>query len=767
MRKLHERLIAREDLYAAWHSVPHISVLHFFILAGASSFISLSIFQTVIERSDLQMAAVATVSDSSSSLGQLTSEILLLSKQYNAAANTDEQGAAAEKLVEVVIARKNLLLSLAKSNPHSFLLEALPPGVTAQLPGFIWPLLERETDVDGTLTVLHVDAPPGTTDRDETRYELTTDADGGSSYHIRFDGVAPIALTTGTKAKVHGVVLDEELVVSAGAQGGKSGVSVTSQGSTVPSTGAQNTIVMMINFSNSASQPWSASSIDQLVFSGSQSSAAYYRENTFGSLEIGGDVVGWYTLPITNANCDGNYGTVADYADKAATAAGINLSSYDHKVYIYNSNSGCSWGGMGTIGGSPSRAWVFGYYSSPLVTHELGHNVGSAHAQSFACGSSQISSYINCKANEYGDVSDVMGDSYSYYPLSNSPHKVGQKWLSPTANMQTISSGGRYTLTPSEMEDSTLKVLKIIKPDTKDAYYISYRQNLGFDSKLPAAFVGGASVHLWTGSMTVATRLLDMTPGDGSFTNAALSDGRAFTDLVNGITVTQHSHSSSDVVLDVQFAGPQCVAAAPSVWMDPYSRSSWASSNVSYTAYLINNDSSACANSTFTLTPSVPAGWTGSLSSTALPLAPGTSGSVTMNVMVPAGTTDGTYALAVNASDSQNTIHASQGRASLVVYTPAPDTTLPMISITSPKNGARIKPGGNTTISASATDASGIAQITLMADGTILKTCSSASTCSLSWSNKAVASGTHTITATAIDNSSNSNTGSTSITVTK
>ncbi len=76
--------------------------------------------------------------------------------------------------------------------------------------------------------------------------------------------------------------------------------------------------------------------------------------------------------------------------------------------------------------------------------------------------------------------------------------------------------------------------------------------------------------------------------------------------------------------------------------------------------------------------------------------------------------------------------------------------TPPTVIITSPANGATFRGYFNVNIAVSATDANGIASITIAADGVFLKTCTNTTSCSDIWRYRSPP-GTHTITATAID----------------
>jgi len=104
----------------------------------------------------------------------------------------------------------------------------------------------------------------------------------------------------------------------------------------------------------------------------------------------------------------------------------------------------------------------------------------------------------------------------------------------------------------------------------------------------------------------------------------------------------------------------------------------------------------------------------------------------------------------------------------LPTTTPPPsDITLPVVTITTPANGAIIPAKGNVPVKVTASDASGIAKITIAVDGTVSKTCSAATSCQYNVNAGKLPAGSHTITASATDNSAAKNTASTTITVTK
>ena len=749
MKQIHEDLCKNYPWYAEYHRIPAITLLHFLVLIAVGSFVAQAVRSQVdIAYGPESRLAVGAASqqDKSKNIAQLTGQVLRAAKQYDAAPE-EQKETSKQKLIDLLQERKALMISEAANNPHSFLLNALPSGVTKQLPAFAQEFLEREIDLDGTMAVVHVDAAEGGAG-EETRYDLEVSTTAGPKrYHVRFDGEAP-SVVTGSKVKVRGVVLEEELVAAGG--GSTGGTTVVSQPAGAP-TGPQSTVLILVNFVDNATQPWTPTQAASTMFTASNSTNLFYQQNSFGAVSITGDVVGWYTLPISYVGCDSNYYTVATEADKAAVAAGVDLSKYTHKTYLYNSHTGCSWGGMGTIGGNPSQAWIFGYNNPTIFAHEFGHNILAHHAQWLKCGAVSVASgYTGCSLDEYGDPSDVMGYNWSHYNHYVGPRKIGENWLTSSTHMQTVTGSGTYTLTTSGTNDASIKVLKIAKPDTNESYYLDYRQPSGFDGTLPVAFVNGVAIRIWSGNISSQTKLVDTTPGDGSALNAPLSDGRSFVDATNGITITQASHSSSGVTINVQMAEPPCVPASPTFTLSPLSQSGAAGMAKTYSFSLKNNDNSACSNTTFTLSNIVPSGWSATFSAPSITLAPGATGSGSLSVISAASALDGSYTVTALASDSAVSGHNASAQVTYVSFTP--DTSPPTTNITLPSSGSTVS--GQIAVSATASDNVGVSKVELWRDG-VFAAADTLTPYDFLWDTNFSSNGTHTLQTKAYDGSGN------------
>src|SRR5579859_114314 len=202
--------------------------------------------------------------------------------------------------------------------------------------------------------------------------------------------------------------------------------------------GQQNTLVILVNFQDNTSQPYTVASAQSVVFGDTSS---FDLENSLQQTWLTGNVVGWYTLPMTSTTCDTT--SIANYANAAAAAAGVNLANYSHYVYAFPSISACGWWGLGTVGGSPSQAWINGTpFSLKVVGHEMGHNFGLYHSHAWNCGSQTLGP--NCTSIEYGDTLDIMGNPSAGHFNAFQKERLG--WLNSGSSppITTVQSSGTY-----------------------------------------------------------------------------------------------------------------------------------------------------------------------------------------------------------------------------------------------------------------------------------------------------------------------------------
>jgi hypothetical protein len=508
----------------------------------------------------------------------------------------------------------------------------------------------QSVDVDMTGDVLEVYADDFANHRAE-RFYLLHDQNSGGLYRLRFRDGEHREFRTGDRVRVRGHKHDNEVTLPA------DGATVQPvEVAAAAVAGEQKTIVIGINFQN-ANLECSQSQIHGFVFDGAQSVNGLYQETSLGNLWFTGDVVGPFTINYNSSGaCD--YNAWATAAEAAATAAGVNVSQYTRKVYVFSKVNGCGWAGLGTVGGNPSRAWIATCDLADVYAHELGHNLGMHHASTDA-DNNDVS---DC---EYCDNSDVMGYGGVGLRALNAPHREQMGWQTD-GKVQSIVSNGVYMVAPLETSSTPYpQTLKIAKPGTSEFYYFSYRRRLGYDVNMPVAYADRTSVHHYQGSGAAQTFLISNLPDSGSFT-----------DPLSGLTVMQLGHNDDFVTLDVSYG---CTPAAPSANVSPANQNAVAGTTLSYTMSVVNADSAACGSSTFLLSRSVPAGWTSALLPLSMTLAPGQSSTAQVTLTAPAGAASGVYTATVNVADNFNVVHNVSAGMTCTIN---PDATPP----TAPSN---------------------------------------------------------------------------------
>jgi Gametolysin peptidase M11/NPCBM-associated, NEW3 domain of alpha-galactosidase len=539
--------------------------------------------------------------------------------------------------------RQQLLANLTEDDPAAVLAAALPAEFRAALPSEVQKFVEQEVDVEGSLEVLIEDHPHFS----KTRYGLRM-AKARLSLHFASD--PPTQILSGSQVQVQGLQVNGDLALYSGNTSVQS-VSAPTTTAPLPNTfGAQQTVVILVNFQDAPTrQPWTISQVQSAAF-GSTGASGFILENSYQQTWLTGDVYGWYTLPDSSTTC--NPTQMAVDADNAAAAAGVNLASYKRKVYVFPYDSACGWSGMALIGGSPSQAWMNGSIDPNLFAHELGHNLGLYHSHGLFCGSSVVGA--NCTVTEYGNVTDTMGFGVGDY---NAFQKERLGWINYGASppVTAVNVSGSYVIDPYETTGTSSEALKILKsadPTTglRTWYYLEYRQPLGWDQVLLnyAAgnndFTTGVLVSTGTESTPNSSDLLDMTPNSWGF--AALAPGQTFTDPDAGVTIITESTSSTGASVQVTLTNP-CIHANPSLGVSP----STASTPGTYNLTVTNNDASNCSGSTFNLAASAPNGWSATFATPSLTLNPGASASTTVTLTPGSSVPAGTYTISLSATN--------------------------------------------------------------------------------------------------------------------
>jgi chitodextrinase len=343
----------------------------------------------------------------------------------------------------------------------------------------------------------------------------------------------------------------------------------TSSGSTTTTTTSVNNrrvAILLVNFSNDTRTPWTADQVRNVAFGDpSRSVAEYFRLSTWGRIQLSGDVFGWFTIPDTNTSC--TWSAWGTSANAAAAAAGIDLAQYQHVVYAFPS-SPCGWSGLAYLPGKHS--WLNGSGTSfRVMSHELGHNLGTHHAATMSCTEAGVrvplsANSANCTSSEYGDPYSVMGASSRYTPTNVSRGNFG---VLQSANTQTVTASGDYLLKPIDPSDPTGVQSLRVRRTTSTFLTLEFRQSDGsyfatYTSTDPVAT--GVTVRIASEYTTRSqTQLVDTTPATTSFGDAPLAAGRTLVDPLSGVSITALSTGSGGALVRISFAPDSSAPTQP------------------------------------------------------------------------------------------------------------------------------------------------------------------------------------------------------------
>ena len=495
--------------------------------------------------------------------------------------------------------------------------------------------VERDAAVDGVLEVLHVD--------DESaggRFLYFVHAAGRRMALFTAGELPPDALT-GARVRVRGKRIARALAFD----GSASSLQVLALASPV-TLGAQPTAVLLVNFQDNPSQPFTPSTVRSTVFT---NTSDYDREVSYQRTWLEGDVLGWYTIALSSTVCD--TGTLATQARSAATSAGVDLSTYRRFVYVFPRIAACNWPGSG-----PS-AEIVARVDQRHPQHDDRRPRDGAQPGPSTTRTRSTAQSSACATVEYGDVLDVMGRAVSGHFNAFQKERLGWLGASGAPPITTVQSSGTYLLDPYESVGTGAKALKVLKstdPTTgaRTWYYVELRRALGFDASMGTIpnLMNGVVVR--TGSETTGNSsfLVDMTPETTALSDPALVVGRMFADAGAGISIRPTSVGTSGAAVAVTVGSTACVRGSIALTPSPTTQLAAAGGQTTLAIAIDNGDSSTCPATSVQLAPSVPAGWTASITPTSTSVAADGSVTAELTVGVPPGVAPGTYPVAVLAT---------------------------------------------------------------------------------------------------------------------
>ncbi|WP_083928331.1 Ig-like domain-containing protein [Marinobacterium rhizophilum] len=611
-----------------------------------------------------------------------TQALMALQKQW-VNAKGSEKSSLLGKLIAKAEERQTLLVQLAQSNPAEVLRVAIPEDKQLEMPPEVAALLEQHVEISGESEVFYEDYRDGShklrrfvnTPFGE-RFELSTPVSATeilNSTSVKVDGV----LFSQSDTDSDGIVIAEGTVVMAecctdGNGGSESPAAGTS------TFGEQKTLVMLVNFEDKIEQPQTKDQVRDVIFGNVND---FYLENSDNRTWLAGDVAGWYTIPVSSTVCDP--GALATAANQEATLAGIDLSAYQRKMYVFPENA-CGWGGLASVGGYNTSAFFNGGVSTFLVGHEFGHNLGLNHSGGLECYADIIEG--TCYKSGYGNKLDIMGAPNAGHFNAFQKSRLG--WIDQ--NLITITESGTYNIeaySGSTSGNKALRVLQNTDPSTgeKAWYYVEFRQPIGFDSFIADPLneldeiniSNGVLINRGTLSDGKSSLLLDMTPGSTTdnakdFNDAALEVGQSFYDQAAGVEITTNWVDNNQASVSINVDNSTCSQSPPSLSLSPQT-GQWAvaGTTVEYSVSISSTDSSACSPVTFDFSSIPPSGWSSSFGDQSATLAPGETLNTRLSVTSPVTATNGFYEISVTVAGGSTTL---SDQVTYVVDNPAEST---------------------------------------------------------------------------------------------
>lgn len=338
-------------------------------------------------------------------------------------------------------------------------------------------------------------------------------------------------------------------------------------------TGRKSLAVILATFTDDQSRLLPVSEAEFAIFGNYVDSLVNrFRRNSYGRLELTGQVFDWVTVPPAKDPNTGQPYTDCRRAflaiDAARQAAGA--SGYDYYMVVFPKITfTCEFAGQASILGQNSAVYynpLVPGISGTLALHELAHNFGLHHSSFLNATtpggpittSSCVDSDPAARVCEYGDMGDPMGRGVDHLHAYNKA-KLG--WIDETDVLTLNAGSNEQTVTLAAIEQrSGVRDLTIPLSDAGGySYHIEYRC---CDLRLRGIHIrlNRPNTRDATGQDISTSKSYLVPSGYGDRTDAlqaALTEsGQAFTDFVRGIRVSLLAREESSATVRVSLNVP-------------------------------------------------------------------------------------------------------------------------------------------------------------------------------------------------------------------
>jgi hypothetical protein len=309
----------------------------------------------------------------------------------------------------------------------------------------------------------------------------------------------------------------------------------------------------------------------------------YFAATSRGRFAVSVDVYGQWDLGINQ--CPWNFSGSMTAALSVASTNHVDLSGYDHVVLWTKNPCNQGFAGIAYVPGKYVQMvhdWSDPRYHEPaastmIVSHELDHNLGVAHAQGLACTDGaghavSLGTQAHCNPSVYDDWYSTMGIAGpDNHALLDAERLRTLGWLD-SGESQTVTAAGTFHIVPVYSTSTGVRLLRIprstpVTTGSSPGYWtIELRSNLsgtGFDQLSGSPYstaATGVSIRLSetpeSGSLYAESFLVDSVPGAAypgysAFVDAPFQEGSSFTDTLTGISIHIDSVTSSGATVTV------------------------------------------------------------------------------------------------------------------------------------------------------------------------------------------------------------------------